>query len=1230
MVAIDELLSVWEERQEQGVPITAEELCRNCPDLLGEVRWHIRALQAVESCFGTAENDASATDGVQQALPPDPLREGPVHVSSEYRIERLHASGGLGHVFLATDPVLNRRVAVKFPKWSRITAGQRVRFEREARITARLDHPGIVPVHSLKQDDPRRPCYVMRFVEGPTLQESVEKLHAAGSGPKTAAFYSGLAFRQLLTRFVSLCNIVAYAHGQRVIHRDIKPGNVMLGTFGETLLLDWGLGKVLGQWEAPPDPDEDEEPPAHRKRLPNPLGSTKTGSVMGTPAFASPEQLLGKTGEVDERSDIFSLGATLFHLLTGGYHVDPESPAQTLDNARRGKTAAPRERVPAVPKRLDAICRHAMAGLAVQRYASVNELTADLERYLCGEAVSVLRDAWPVRVGRWLRKRPGLAAATVATALMAILAGVLGSALLGAKNRELSHSNSRLATAISETRAANQSALEALRSLVDDVVIRDLSEQKSVDGAERDFLSRIHAQYSALAALGGESPESRAIRAEGLMQMGKIQLRLSDETDALAKLEAAVAQFQKLVDESDRPGPRLQLAETLGELGQVLLRLGRLDQARERTEHAIALLDESRLDAESQRQAVPVLAGLYRVLGNVQQGQRKWSEARRSLDESFRRLERLVAAEPDSSAHRQALAAVCRHLGETSAQLGELKNQVLFSERALELQRELVHKFPDQPEFELGLALACVNCSRHRETAGQISAAVGELEEAISVSSRLAERFPEVARYRETLAGSHARRGSLEWLQDNPDPAEDALDLAISQYRRLVSDFPSVPGYREELMRTRHTLANIELERNRFPAGDRIYLDLFSDWKKFTRALPEAAARSMTLAMARSDYSRVQRRQGRAGDAIAPLRESLARFGEFADLDASATPGWWQARTAMGLAQALLGVGNKAEAVAELQSAAAGLAQLARQFPDDHALLSRLATAHRELGTLFQAVDLEAEASEHFQRELEIRVQLVDASPENPYYRVLYGRSLMEQGDALRLARDLPAAMDFYNRAAAVISEALAHHPDDRLVRMTMGDLRASEGRVLFLFQDFAAADVKFAEAIELNPSLQNRASRANNLSRFRPEGVLEQVDAVLAERIPDRTPLKSLMVACGNAANSVADPALREQIGDRMVKILQHLVDDDYLPATGTLNELKSSPVYAVFRDREDFQRLVGQLLQRNKALAEPEFIRHLPVEFQPMARWLASRSALDWNPAMWLYRVWPPADDE
>ncbi len=150
-------------------------------------------------------------------------------------------------MYLAKDPDLHRTVAIKFPRTDRLSHEQWLRFEREAQITGQLNHPGIVPVHALKGDDSQHPCYVMRFVDGPTLQHKIDELYGTSAADKAASvdFYASLEIRQLLQNFVALCNIVAYAHEHGIIHRDIKPSNVILGPFGETLLMDWGLAKAL-------------------------------------------------------------------------------------------------------------------------------------------------------------------------------------------------------------------------------------------------------------------------------------------------------------------------------------------------------------------------------------------------------------------------------------------------------------------------------------------------------------------------------------------------------------------------------------------------------------------------------------------------------------------------------------------------------------------------------------------------------------------------------------------------------------------------------------------------------------------------------------------------------------------------------------------------------------------------------------------------------------------------
>ncbi len=224
-----------------------------------------------------------------------------IQVTSHFRVDRLHATGGLGEVYLAKDPDLHRTVAIKFPRTDRLSHEQWLRFEREAQITGQLNHPGIVPVHALKGDDSQHPCYVMRFVDGPTLQHKIDELYGTSAADKAASvdFYASLEIRQLLQNFVALCNIVAYAHEHGIIHRDIKPSNVILGPFGETLLMDWGLAKALVERDSV---SEDGAASDSADTVVESSLRTRTGQFMGTPAFASPEQQSGQVELVDQLS----------------------------------------------------------------------------------------------------------------------------------------------------------------------------------------------------------------------------------------------------------------------------------------------------------------------------------------------------------------------------------------------------------------------------------------------------------------------------------------------------------------------------------------------------------------------------------------------------------------------------------------------------------------------------------------------------------------------------------------------------------------------------------------------------------------------------------------------------------------------------------------------------------------------------------------------------------------
>jgi hypothetical protein len=404
-------------REELGERPTLEEYLQRFPHLAEPLRRQFELR-------GSAAPVGSATDNPPSTLPfagpgdAQPLAGG---MLGRYVLGAKHAEGGLGEVFVAHDTELNRDVALKRIKATVSSDDGCRRFLVEGEVTGRLEHPGVVPVYGLGHDDAGRPFYAMRFVRGETLYEAIQRFHVA-DGPSRDPGERGKALRELLGQFVAVCNTVAYAHSRGILHRDLKPANVLLGPYGETLVVDWGLAKPFRRDEQARTAGEESLAPASLQDG----EQTQQGQAIGTPQYMSPEQAAGRWDVVGPASDVYSLGATLYALLTGVPPIEGRYVGEVLEKVRQGEFRPPGQRKAGVPRALEAVCLKAMALKPEDRYATALDLAAEVKSWLADEPVQAYREPLPTRFGRWARRhRPLVAGAVAVLAAAVAFLGVL-------------------------------------------------------------------------------------------------------------------------------------------------------------------------------------------------------------------------------------------------------------------------------------------------------------------------------------------------------------------------------------------------------------------------------------------------------------------------------------------------------------------------------------------------------------------------------------------------------------------------------------------------------------------------------------------------------------------------------------------------------------------------------------------------------------------------------------
>ncbi len=931
----------------------------------GDVRRSLAAVAAGrstrESLAGLGDPDIEATLG-PVASGPGATEDGEADRTTSYaigaatsegqrfRILRPHARGGLGAVSVALDIELHREVALKqILDRHADDLVSRQRFLLEAEVTGNLEHPGIVPVYGLGHDADGRPYYAMRLIRGDSLKEAIDRFHAEGA-PESDPGRRSLGLRKLLRRFVDVCNAIEYAHSRGVLHRDIKPSNIIVGKHGETLVVDWGLAKATGRAE--PGAEERTLVPSSAS------GSAETlpGSALGTPAYMSPEQARGELEHLGPRSDVYSLGATLYCLLTGRPPQEGDDLGEVLRKVQRGEFPPPRQVDPSIDAALQAVCLRAMALRPEGRYATPRLLAEDIERWMADEPVSAWREPVSRRVLRWLTRHRTKMTAAGAALLVALVGTAAVLAVQTRANRELKEANTELAIANQKVVRANADlqvanererarfdlAMEAVRAFHSGVSEDVLLKRREFASLRTRLLRGAREFYQRLERLleGQVDRASRRSLGAAYYEIGTLALEIETLREAFEAQKRALALFEGLAreDPSD-PDVHYQLGRCWSAISTLQVRQDglysdstpSLEKARRALEAAIAARPG---DVEARAELGRVLSYLAERCSSEQGPAKALARFRESRDV----WEALVRDEPGSGRVRLGYAAALDSYGLTLRTLGRHDEAVAEFLRARELAEALVREQPGDP------------VSGH-----ELIRTLGNMAGCLIDARRFSEAEEAVARGREVIAAMDAANPTFhDFLRDSAwlEAVGSAILIQTGRYDEALSVLDRSAAAREALLKLN----------------------------------PNEVRHRQMLAMVFRTKSWIHMMAGRTAPARPPIERAIAILEE----TAAANPDRRDVRDELtryycDLGEVEAAEGRPAEARAQYEKSLALVRRRAEADPFDASARSRWADALRRIGTTHRASGRPAEAIAHYRQSLAMLEGLEAPTPVDVY-----------------------------------------------------------------------------------------------------------------------------------------------------------------------------------------------------------------------------------------------------
>ena len=734
--------------------------------------------------------------------------------------------GGVGVVSAAHDPELRREVAVKVLLDAR--PEDVAAFLEEAQITGQLEHPNIVPVYDLGRDDRRQPWLAMKLVRGRTLRQIIADCKSSGA-------HSTLGDLQTDGRLEILqkvCDAIAFAHSRGVIHRDLKPENIMVGEFGEVLVMDWGLARAIGHQDTNPS-----HQPVSTSRRDTGGQMTMVGDVFGTPSYMPPEQADGRTDDVDERSDVFAVGAILYAMLVFEPPYSGRNVQTILARAARRDCLPPRRRAPGnrIPRELDAITMKAMAADPADRYATASELKADIGRYLGNLSITARRDGLAARAIKWVRRHPTSAMASALLVMFGLVGGMLWI------NQQAAVERAQLVAELEKQRYAGLQ--ENVREIVQQR--RDVACQRWLDGYASRRTGMSEAEY--FRRMGRDQVDEMIRDFERVLTAGeKASAIYYDDQDyfylgtlyafgvnkpavALPYFDQALALKESVSARANRAEVRVLLGdmegaladydkalELGGESAQLLSNRAIVLQKAGRHEAARADVDRAMVLDTTAWRAVQTSGELYLAAGKLQDAIREYDRALKlrpdySLALSGRARARMLSGDmdgaledadralqlEDSAALRETRATVRSRLGDHQGALDDYQredaldpgNPATHHNMALELEalgrmEEAMREYNRALELKPTQVDSLLNRGVVRAQNGQTAEALADFDAVLAIDSRNCAALCNRAYVWETR--QQFDRATTDYnraLDINPDHANARNGRALIRYR---------------------------------------------------------------------------------------------------------------------------------------------------------------------------------------------------------------------------------------------------------------------------------------------------------------------------------------------------------------------------------------------------------------------------------------------------------------